>query len=186
LGLAPPDLSTPYGFVSYCHVDRARVNPVVGQLRAAGIPMWRDKEHLEPGTEFPEKIREALAGSTVVLAFLSREAIDSLAVRRELESAVALRKAIVPVALDPGGLAHGIPGLRDIQAVLWYEVDRKYNWIPGFLIAPLITLPSMSMNSRRGSAGSVRWAAAGAATRAARIVKAASRAMRMVHLLFRR
>ena len=52
-------------FVSYAHVDAKRVEPLVALLEAHGCTVWWDRK-LEPGSNYEQRIEEAIAAASCV------------------------------------------------------------------------------------------------------------------------
>jgi hypothetical protein len=74
---APPAEAMPFGaiFVSYASEDRARVEPIVRALQAQDLPVWFDREQLEPGDGWDAKIRRNLDHAAAFVPVLSDTAV---------------------------------------------------------------------------------------------------------------
>lgn len=71
---------------------------------------------VQPGAHWRQAMSGAICGASRVLLVWSRHASDSAEVRREIDTALVCRVAVVPVLLDSTPL----PGLvADVQAVDW-------------------------------------------------------------------
>jgi hypothetical protein len=71
---------------------------------------------VQPGAHWRQAMAGAICGAGRVLLVWSRHAADSAEVRREIDTALVCRVAVVPVLLDSTPL----PGLvADVQAVDW-------------------------------------------------------------------
>jgi hypothetical protein len=70
---------TPVGhvFISYVHEDTRRVDQLHKALTAAGIPVWRDTEDLQPGENWPTKIRQAITDNALVFIVCFSQASTS-------------------------------------------------------------------------------------------------------------
>jgi hypothetical protein len=88
----------PYIFVSYAHVNKDIVFPLIKQLHDKGYRVWYD-EGIDPSTEWRKIITEHLMPATAVLVFLSPEAVNSKFVNREVSLADEENIPIVPVLL---------------------------------------------------------------------------------------
>jgi hypothetical protein len=64
-------------FVSYASEDRARIEPLVGQLESAGYSVWWDREQ-KGGTQFSAEIEGALTKASVVLVAWLPNALKDL------------------------------------------------------------------------------------------------------------
>jgi len=108
---SPPESPKAKGFVTYLYEQ------VLYELQHLGVPrptLWRDIRDVERGDQFEPSIEDAIAGSDLFLAVLSRNWLDRTWCRRELESFArrwgregerALRQRIVVVGkhwVDPG------------------------------------------------------------------------------------
>lgn len=88
-------------FVSYSRRDLAAVKPVKEELERLGFSCWMDLEGIESGSEeFTERIAEAIAGSTVVLFFLSTASQSSRWSLNELRLARSKGKPVVFVRFN--------------------------------------------------------------------------------------
>lgn len=87
-------------FISYSSKDREIVEPLADLLRGAGKAVWRDKTNLAFGRDWDEQARNAIAGSSRVLVFWSKNAAKSKSVRLEYRHALGTGKPVVPVLLD--------------------------------------------------------------------------------------
>lgn len=89
----------PYIFISYAHLDRKVVLPIISALQQRGFRVWYDIG-IELGTEWPEYIAQHLNNSAVCLAFVSQAAMNSFFCRREINFAIAQRKELVAIYLE--------------------------------------------------------------------------------------
>lgn len=81
----------PYVFVSYSHKDKAEVLRYVDALEKNGFRVWFDGG-VEVGSEWPEYIANHLANCTCVMAFVSKNFVESENCRRELTLSQELKK----------------------------------------------------------------------------------------------
>jgi hypothetical protein len=96
-----------YLFVSYKRADAARIAPILGVVRALGYQIWYD-DGIPGGSEWDAVIEERLKNADGVLMFLSREAVLSKYVRREVKFADMIAKPILTVRLENAQLSHGL------------------------------------------------------------------------------
>lgn len=96
-----------YIFISYSHKDSQRVIPIIEALNESGFNVWYDAG-IEAGTEWPEYIEEHLKKASVVLAFMSPNAIESRNCRNEINFALELDKDILVVYLEDTPLLKGM------------------------------------------------------------------------------
>lgn len=97
----------PYIFVSYAHRDSALVLPAIKAIQEKGYPVWYDAG-ISPGSEWAEDIAQHLKNASLVLAFVSRSAIDSPNCRSEIVYAFGNRKPMLTVRLDKAVLPAGL------------------------------------------------------------------------------
>ena len=63
-------------FLCHAHEDKAEVQALYQQLRAAGVQPWLDEEDLLPGEIWEEVIPKAVEGSDAVIVCLSRKSVN--------------------------------------------------------------------------------------------------------------
>ncbi len=134
-GVPQDDPRGPYVFISYGRRDFPRVAPALSLVQGDGLTVWYDAA-IPVGAEWTRLLEERLARCCVVLLMLTQGAVDSKWVRREVIFADALNKQIVPLALEPVELRHGLNLLlantqqftaaSDGRAPGLAEVLRKY------------------------------------------------------------
>lgn len=96
----------PTVFLSYSREDL----PLIEQLEARlethpQISIWRDQEKIYGGQKWPKVLGEAIADRDVFLLAWSKNAAASHFVELEWNTAIALKKTIVPCLLDDTALA---------------------------------------------------------------------------------
>lgn len=97
----------PYIFISYAHKDSGAVLPIIEALQARGYRVWFDAG-IEMGTEWPDFIADRLCDSTVVLAFITKAAVESHNCRREINFAIAEKKEMLVAFLEDFALPRGM------------------------------------------------------------------------------
>jgi formylglycine-generating enzyme len=108
----------PYIFISYAHVDGERVYPEIKALYDLGYRVWYD-EGIDPSDEWLKKIALAIDGSAIFIVFITRDAIQSYFVNKEVKYAINERKLLLPVYLEEVSLPKDWKlGMGDIQAVM--------------------------------------------------------------------
>lgn len=128
-----------YAFISYAHADSSKVLPILTTLQERGVRLWYDSG-IEIGTEWPEYIARALHGSSCVLCFLSRNAVESDNCRREINFAIAQKKDILAIYLEedfprPLGIAMQ---LDSIQAVFLSRYATRDQFVQDLVSAKLL------------------------------------------------
>ncbi len=99
--------NSPYIFISYAHKDTSIVLPIIKGLKARGFRVWYDAG-IEAGTEWPDYIAEKLLGSACIIAFLSKEYVESRNCKQEVEFAISENKDVLSVYLDDFSLPAGL------------------------------------------------------------------------------
>jgi TIR domain/Pentapeptide repeats (8 copies) len=102
-GRAPFDYAT--CFISYSSYDEHFVEILYRYLRKEGVQCWYAPENLYAGEKFPASITEAIQSREKVLVVLSKHALKSDWVRREVELARQKegnreKVVLVPICLD--------------------------------------------------------------------------------------
>jgi hypothetical protein len=92
-------------FVSYAQADKGIARQVAEALRHAGLLVWIDTWELQAGDSIGPRIDQAIASSDVLLVLLSRNAVASKWVQKELSAALSgeLRDraiTVVPALLE--------------------------------------------------------------------------------------
>ena len=95
-------------FISYSRKDSDLVLTVVKQLQKRGFTIWIDKDGIESGDAFKSVIVRAIKNSDVFLFFSSKGSNDSPWTVKEVNTAVHLKKSIIPVRLDGTDYADSI------------------------------------------------------------------------------
>jgi len=110
----------PSVFLSYSRDDLPRIEQLEVQLKAdPEISIWRDQEKIYGGQKWPKVLGEAIADQDVFLLAWSKKSSVSHFVEFEWNTAIALKKTIVPCLLDDTPLA---PSLRTFQGYLVRDV----------------------------------------------------------------
>ena len=108
-------------FVSYAHLDREAVLPIIGNLQLRGYNVWFD-EGITPGKGWAQTIGKRIRDCKCVLAFISPRSAASPECEKELRYALDRHKAIVSVFLEPTQLGEAIAD--EIMAIQGIE---KFN-----------------------------------------------------------
>jgi TolB-like protein len=91
-------------FISYASQDAPLAQKVCSALEAAGFPCWIAPRDVVPGTLYAEGIVRALDESRVLVLILSKDAVASPHVGRELERAASKRHPIIAFKVDAAPL----------------------------------------------------------------------------------
>jgi TIR domain len=90
----------PRVFISYARHDLNAVQQLERALQPHDVSIWRDQESIYGGQQWPKAIEEAIAAHDYALLVWSKSAAQSHFVKFEWNSAIALRKTILPCLLD--------------------------------------------------------------------------------------
>jgi hypothetical protein len=101
----------PFLFVSYARVDLERLKPVLDYLKASGVALWADNEIIL-GEEWDARLQQELVACSGVLAFVTREYVNSKYCRREIKFADTLNKPIFAACFPEAILADGLAFLE--------------------------------------------------------------------------
>jgi TIR domain-containing protein len=112
-------------FLSYARRDLPALQPLLQDLGAHGITVWRDQDSLYGGQQWPKAIGEAIAVHDVLLLVWSQDAAASHFVEFEWKTALALQKTILPCLLDQTPLPPALSAINSINALLPHEALPK-------------------------------------------------------------
>jgi TIR domain-containing protein len=107
-------------FVSYASHDAAVAQKVCAALEAAGFKCWIAPRDVVPGTLYADGIIRAIDESRILILILSKDAVASAHVGKELERATSKRHPIIALRLDTAPLTRAFEYfLNESQ---WIEV----------------------------------------------------------------
>lgn len=110
---------TKKAFVSYSHKDDAFCHPFAYALKAEGFEVFFDNGSIGSGADWVQAIGKAIDECHFFIAVLTPDAWGSEWVERELNTAIAARRTIIPVLLKDTTV-QGI--LRSVQ---WVDVRSQ-------------------------------------------------------------
>jgi len=87
-------------FISYASPDAAVAQTVCSALETAGFPCWIAPRDVVPGTLYADGIIRAITDSTILVVILSKHAVASAHVGKELERASSKRHPIIALRTD--------------------------------------------------------------------------------------
>src|ERR1700751_4141969 len=91
-----PETETVYdAFVSYASADAALARTVVANLERASLTCWIAPRDVQPGTPYAESIIRAINGAKTLVVVLSKNAVASTHVGKEIERASAKSRPII-------------------------------------------------------------------------------------------
>ena len=111
----------PYIFISYSHKDRREVFQVIRQLQHKGFRVWYD-EGIHPGTQWDDVIAARLNDCGYIIAFISKNYMQSENCKDEINFARDLNKERLLVYLEETKLSPGMSmRLSRLQAIYKYK-----------------------------------------------------------------
>jgi hypothetical protein len=118
------DPSGAFVFISYAHADKALAYPELLRIRSLGLRVWYD-EGIEPGSEWPEAIANALKRATAFVVMITPRAVASRNVRNEINAALSWDKPFFAIHLAQTELPLGLElQMGDVQAVMRWRMDE--------------------------------------------------------------
>lgn len=96
-----------YIFVSYAHKDSKLVFQEIKKFHDKGYPIWYD-QGIIAGKEWDDEVANALKSSSLVVAFISKNAMASKNVKNEIKFALEKNVPIVPIFLEKTQLPPGL------------------------------------------------------------------------------
>src|SRR6266403_1558202 len=102
-----PDASagTPTVFISYASQDAAVASALVGALERQGVGCWIAPRDVKAGALYADAIIRAISSAKVIVLVLSKSAVASSHVSREIERASSKRRPIIALRIDTAPLA---------------------------------------------------------------------------------
>ena len=91
-------------FISHSWEDNTASKAIAEYLKKNGAEIWIDYSRIKGGQSLPQKISDALTWCDTLALVWSRAAATSYYVKLEWQSALSLRKTIVPCRLDDAEL----------------------------------------------------------------------------------
>ena len=126
-------------FVSYARANRPHVEQLVEHLGVLDCQTWFDSS-LRGGQDWWEQILDRITDCDVFIAIISREALNSVACRREFDWADALGKPVLPVALQPPSQA--LPQRFSRRQIVGYSDPANRDRAALILAGGLAALPA--------------------------------------------
>src|ERR1700689_2465906 len=100
-----PNAGVPTGaaskvFISYPSQDAAVADTVCAALEAAGLPCWIAPRDVRAGESYAAAIVQAINSCRMLVLVLSKSAVDSPHVLREVERASSKKRPILSIRMD--------------------------------------------------------------------------------------
>ena len=90
----------PRVFISYASSDKAVADRICDAMETAGVPCWIAPRNIEPGTDFPTAIVEAVGSAPMFVLILTENAAASPHVLSEVGHAFNGKKPIIPFRIS--------------------------------------------------------------------------------------
>lgn len=108
-------------FISYAHVDRVLIDPLIKILRAGDFDPWFDDD-LVPGIDWKSQLYAAVSRCDALVYVVTSESMVSEYCLWEVKTAYELRKPIVPVRFQRNVV------LPDwLSAIQWIDFTQGFN-----------------------------------------------------------
>ena len=91
-------------FISYASADAGIAEQACAALEAAGVPCWIAPRDVRPGDPYAAAIVEAINACRLMVIVLSKNAIDSPHVLREVERASSKKRPLLSIRVDSTAL----------------------------------------------------------------------------------
>jgi tetratricopeptide (TPR) repeat protein len=120
------DGDEPFVFVSYSHIDRLQVYPIIDYLNKTGMNIWYD-EGIPISEDWKESIVENLERCSAFVVFITPHIIDSEYVRKEISFALKKKKPFFSIYLKetelPSKLEFEIGDIQFMNKYLMPETE---------------------------------------------------------------
>ena len=115
----------PYIFISYSHDDSELVFTEIEKFHKDGYNVWYD-EGITSGEGWHEIVENSILNSSLLVFFISENAIDSKNVRNEVFLADDEDIPIIKIYLEECELKHGLNmSLKSSPQILKYAINEK-------------------------------------------------------------
>jgi TolB-like protein/thioredoxin-like negative regulator of GroEL len=109
-------------FISHASTDAALAQKVCAALEATGIVCWIAPRDVVPGALYADAIVEAIDESSILVLILSKNAVASAHVGRELERAASKRHSIIALRTDVAPLTRAFEYF--LNQSQWIEIGN--------------------------------------------------------------
>jgi len=121
---------TPEVMVSYSSLDRPQVLQLVKRLRSAGVAAWIDQGGIDGAQRWGEEIVNAIDACKTVILMISRTAMESENIAKEIALAWENGKKFLPLCLEDAKIPRSMQyQLAGIQQIKLYEGDPETKFI---------------------------------------------------------
>lgn len=118
----------PYLFVSYAHLDKRLVYPIIDDLNKQGVRIWYD-EGIPAASDWIAEIADTIIKSACFLVFITPRALKSKHVRKEIDFADNKEKKMFVIYLEDTELPSQIEfQIGSIQALHRHKMTKERFW----------------------------------------------------------
>lgn len=110
-------------FISYSSKDAAIANQIVEYLENNGYKCWIAPRNITSGHDYTDMINDAIMACRAVVVVMSRKALQSQWVKKELATATSNNKIIIPFRIEQVELSGGF--LFMLNNVQWIDATSK-------------------------------------------------------------
>ncbi len=121
-------------FLSYSQDNTTEAIQIQQQLQSQNISVWRDQDSIYGGQQWPKVIGESIAACKLFILLWSEAASQSHFVEFEWNTALALKKVIIPILLDDTPLPSA---LSSFQALKFPLTEKSLSFISSDKAQPL-------------------------------------------------
>jgi hypothetical protein len=121
----PPPVQEDACFISYSRSDQQFALRFANDLRSAGIVTWVDQLDIRPSEHWDRAVERAIASCRCVVVLLSPRSVASENVADEISLSIDMRKAILPVMIEPCKLPLRLTRMHLIDATAGYGSALK-------------------------------------------------------------
>ena len=93
-------------FLSYRRANAGTADALLKKLESDGYAVWIDRTDIGGGTKWRAEIEKALIESAAMVLLLTKSALESDEIYKEIARAVELDKPVIPLLIEPVEL-HG-------------------------------------------------------------------------------
>ena len=110
-------------FISYATPDFSRAETLCRYIEQCGIPAWMAPRDIPAGGYHGDAVAEAIKDARCVVLIFTSQTNAANFVKNELDSAIALKRRIIPVRLDAGRPTLGLQFL--LASSQWVDAYQQ-------------------------------------------------------------
>ena len=150
----PATKSERHVMISFANEDRNAMRRVWKELEDAGFDVWVSERNIQPGTDWEDAVRDAIANSLAVVLVATPHARASPPVKGELQVAADENIRVIPLWLEGGEWSATVP----IGMITTQHIDCRADFDEGMARAILsLRNPSTGVPPEPRVGGVRRW-----------------------------